>query len=196
MRKMPIIIALLCYFSAQAQGDYQDSLTRYIKRYINDHEVVKGNDRNYLRFYPINEKFRVTASYAKPSNDKWFSMATSGPTKQIFRTYGMLTFTINDTVVRLPIYQSQDLLNNERYKNHLFLPFTDNTTGEETYSSGRYLDLEIGDIINNRVVLDFNKAYNPYCAYVSDRYNCPIPPKANNLPVSIRAGEMNYGKTH
>lgn len=196
MRKMPIIIALLSYFSALAQGDYQDSLTRYIKRYINDHEVVKGNDRNYLRFYPINEKFRVTASYTKPSNDKWFSMATSGPTKQVFRTYGILTFTINDTVVRLPIYQSQDLLNNERYKNHLFLPFTDVTTGEETYSSGRYLDLEIGDIINNRVVLDFNKAYNPYCAYVSDRYNCPIPPKANNLPVSIRAGEMNYGKNH
>lgn len=83
----------------------------------------------------------------------------------------------------------------EKYKNHLFLPFTDLTSGEETYDNGRYIDLETVDIKNKTVEIDFNKAYNPYCAYVSYTYNCPIPPKENYLPVAILAGEKNYGKS-
>jgi len=80
----------------------------------------------------------------------------------------------------------------EEYKNYLFLPFTDATTGVETYESGRYIDLQTGDIKNNQVVIDFNKAYNPYCAYVSGVYNCPIPPRENHLPVAILAGEKRF----
>jgi uncharacterized protein (DUF1684 family) len=82
------------------------------------------------------------------------------------------------------------------YKDHLFLPFTDLTSGEETYTAGRYIDLSFEDIIDNKVVIDFNKAYNPYCAYVSGKYNCPIPPRENTLSVAILAGEKNYGKEH
>ena len=80
------------------------------------------------------------------------------------------------------------------YKDYLFLPFTDATTGNETYDAGRYIDLKIEDTRTPEVILDFNKAYNPYCAYVSDIYNCPIPPKENRLPVAIRAGEMKFLK--
>ncbi len=79
------------------------------------------------------------------------------------------------------------------YKDHLFLPFTDLTSGEESYGGGRYIDLETTGIINNRLVIDFNKAYNPYCTY-SDGYNCPIPPRENDLPVAIRAGEKAFAK--
>ncbi|MEI9910512.1 MAG: DUF1684 domain-containing protein [Bacteroidota bacterium] len=82
----------------------------------------------------------------------------------------------------------------EEYREQLFLPFTDLTTGEETYTAGRYIDLTFNDIIGDKVVIDFNKAYNPYCAYISGKYNCPIPPKENNLTVAILAGEKNYGK--
>ena len=82
----------------------------------------------------------------------------------------------------------------DQYKNHLFLPFTDVTTRVETYESGRYIDLETSEIVNNEVVIDFNKAYNPFCAYVSGVYNCPIPPKENRLSVAIRAGEKTYEK--
>jgi len=84
----------------------------------------------------------------------------------------------------------------KEYKDHLFIPFTDATSGEETYESGRYIDLEIKDITNENVLIDFNKAYNPYCAYVSGKYNCPIPPNENRLIVAIRAGEKSFGKHH
>ena len=85
-------------------------------------------------------------------------------------------------------------MNLGEYKDHLFLPFTDLTSGELTYSAGRYIDLKMSDIVENVVVIDFNKSYNPYCAYVSGKYNCPIPPKENQLPVSILAGEKNFLK--
>jgi uncharacterized protein (DUF1684 family) len=69
-------------------------------------------------------------------------MESSGPIKKNYRVYGIIHFTINDTAVTLNIYQSQDLMTTKEYKDHLFIPFTDATSGEETYESGRYIDLE------------------------------------------------------
>ena len=83
----------------------------------------------------------------------------------------------------------------EKYRNYLFVPFTDATTGDESYGSGRYLEFYIADIQNNTLQLDFNKAYNPYCAYAAG-YKCPIPPRENNLPLAIKAGEKNFAKGH
>ena len=82
----------------------------------------------------------------------------------------------------------------EKYKNFLFLPFTDATSGIDSYESGRYMDIDMNEIQNNQLTIDFNKAYNPYCAYVSGVYNCPIPPKENHISIAIRAGEKNYLK--
>jgi uncharacterized protein (DUF1684 family) len=110
--------------------------------------------------------------------------------------YGIIHFTINDTSVALNIYQSQDLMVTQQYRDHLFIPFTDATSGEETYESGRYIDLEINDIKNDKLLIDFNKAYNPYCAYVSGKFNCPVPPPENRLVVAIRAGEKAFKKAH
>jgi uncharacterized protein (DUF1684 family) len=76
----------------------------------------------------------------------------------------------------------------------LFLPFTDLTSGEESYAAGRYIDLSFSDVTGDKVVIDFNKSYNPYCAYVSGKYNCPIPPRENSLNIAILAGEKTYGK--
>ena len=72
--------------------------------------------------------------------------------------------------------------------------FTDKTTGDQTYHSGRYIDLTIDDIKNDTLVIDFNKAYNPYCAYVKGVSSCPIPPRENYLPVAIEAGEKSFAK--
>jgi uncharacterized protein len=116
--------------------------------------------------------------------------------KKNYRVFGKMYFTVNDTAVTLNIYQSQALMQEEKYKDLLFIPFADITTGEETYSSGRYLDFSINDIVNDRLVIDFNKAYNPYCAYVSGKYNCPIPPRENFLPVAILAGEKTFAMPH
>jgi uncharacterized protein (DUF1684 family) len=79
------------------------------------------------------------------------------------------------------------------YKNYLFIPFTDATNGTDTYEGGRYIDLSIPDIKDTNVIVDFNKAYNPYCCYTGG-YDCPIPPKENALTVAINAGEMKYKK--
>ncbi|HTD94311.1 MAG TPA: DUF1684 domain-containing protein [Chitinophagaceae bacterium] len=181
---------------ALAQDHYKDSLQDYLNTYVKDHEVVTGSDKDFFRFYPIDKNFRVIATLAPPKDGKWFSMPTSGKTPQIFRVYGILHFEIHDTLVTLNLYQSQNLLQTEKYRDLLFLPFTDQSSGEETYAAGRYIDLTIADIRDNRVILDFNKAYNPYCAYVSGRYNCPIPPRENQLQVKIAAGEKKFGKEH
>ena len=165
-------------------------------RYIEQHEVVTGGDKQFFSFFSVNEKYKVTAIFEETNNSKWFSMETSGTTKKTFRVYGILHFFINDTAVTLNLYQSQNLMNIAEYKNHLFLPFTDMTSGEETYAAGRYIDLAVSDIKNNKVVIDFNKAYNPYCAYVSGKYNCPIPPRENQLAVAIQAGEKIFTKPH
>lgn len=116
----------------------------------------------------------------------------SGKDKK-YKQYGIITFSLHDTVSVLHIYQSIDLIKNPKYKNYLFIPFTDATTYGETYGGGRYLDLSIDDIKGNELILDFNKCYNPYCAYAGG-YSCPIPPRENELKVAIMAGEMQYGK--
>lgn len=197
MKKLLLILFALSnihFTQALAQSSYNDSLKLYLDNYIDQHEVVKGDDKKQMHFFDINKKYRVVAKLEKKENGQWFQMATSGRIKQIYRVYGVLSFKIGDTAVQLNVYQSQGLMQSEQYKNYLFLPFTDATTGNETYDSGRYIDLTIADIQNNQVVIDFNKAYNPYCAYVSGVYNCPIPPKENRLSIAIKAGEKKYGE--
>ena len=178
--------------STHGQQGYADSLRVYLDDYITKHEVVKSQDKNLFRFYPANEDYRITAKFVPATNANWFSMETSGSVKKTHRVYGSVHFLIGDTTVALNVYQSQNLLTLDQYKDYLFLPFTDLTSGDETYTAGRYLDLKMSDIINGQIALDFNKAYNPYCAYVSGKYNCPIPPKENRLAVAIRAGEKTF----
>jgi uncharacterized protein len=195
MRNLFFLVSLcfLC-LSSTAQHSYKDSILSFIGTYRDTHEVINGDDRKKLRFFPVNEKYRVIASFEKTASNSWFLMPTSGTLKKTYRLYGVLHFTIDGVPLQLNVYQSQDLLQNDKYKNYLFLPFTDVTSGKESYHGGRYLDLTFDDIQNNEVVLDFNKAYNPYCAYVTGRYNCPIPPAENHLSIALKAGEMTYNK--
>ncbi|MEZ0540690.1 DUF1684 domain-containing protein [Fibrella arboris] len=149
-----------------------------------------------LRFYPADSAYRVTATVTRTPG----SAPVDFPTSMANRTaseapYATLSFTINGKPCRLTVYRSLGLANNPMYRDYLFLPFTDATTGQETYGGGRYLDLRTGQIQNGTLVLDFNKAYNPYCAYKSG-YACPIPPAANRLAVAIKAGERTYGGAH
>jgi uncharacterized protein (DUF1684 family) len=181
-----------------AQGKdkaYIDSLENFRNNYIQSHEVVKEPDRKFLRFFPVDISYNIMCRFENIKNDKWFEMNTSGKAKQIYRRYGRLTFMLHDTTLHLYVYQSQSLMNDTTYKDYLFIPFTDITSGEESYGAGRYLECFASDIKNNMLLLDFNKAYNPYCAYTSG-YNCPIPPRENDLSVAVKAGEKNYGKGH
>lgn len=198
MKKFTLLLFVFLFsiFLYSQSKTYADSLKLHVSNYINTHGVVIGEDRKYLQFFPIAENFRIAGRFERTENSPWFMMETSGPVKKSHRIYGKIHFTVNDTAVSLCIYQSRDLMKTKEYKDYLFIPFIDAAAGEATYESGRYIDLTIEDINDKRCMVDFNKAYNPYCAYVSNVYNCPVPPKENWIPVSILAGEKKYAKSH
>jgi uncharacterized protein (DUF1684 family) len=144
-----------------------------------------------LEFYPVDIKYCVTAKLKRTPNEKPFNIATTTGRKARYVKFGELSFTLNGKPFKLEIFQSTDLVKLEEYKDHLFLPFTDNTNGEGSYAGGRYIDLKLpkGDTMQ----IDFNKAYNPYCAYNHD-YSCPIPPSQNFIDAAIKAGVKAYKK--
>lgn len=183
--------------AAIAQTDpYTDSLQSFRNRYINTHEVVTGEDRIQLQFYAIDPGYCVPVRMERIIGASWFDMPTSGKVSKAFRIYGILYFTLDGKALRLHVYQSKNLSSDPQYANYLFVPFTDKTNGETTYENGRYIDLNTDDFISADFRLDFNKAYNPYCAYISNQYNCPVPPKENDLPVEIKAGEKKWKGGH
>lgn len=196
MKRLISLLFLLLPGVLLSQDPYVEAVQKHQEHYVQNHEVVKGEDRRYLSFYPISKTYRVEARFERKENSPWFLMETSGTMKKMYRVYGTLTFSIHDTIQRLNVYQSQSLMQTDQYRNYLFIPFTDATSGTETYAVGRYYDLRADEITDSKAVIDFNKVYNPYCAYVSGVYNCPVPPKENRLSVAIRAGEKAYGKEH
>src|SRR4029078_6122237 len=132
-----ILLILVCYFfssiSFAQSKNYKDSLESYFKKYVKEHEVVTEKDKELISFFPVNEKYKMNCQFERIMNSPWFRMESSGPIKKNYRVYGIIHFTINDTAVTLNIYQSQDLMTTQQYKDHLFIPFTDATSGEETY---------------------------------------------------------------
>jgi len=100
--------------------------------------------------------------------------------------YGYFDFQVGDQTCRLQVYRLEDA---SGVGASLFIPFRDSTSGQETYAAGRYIDLK--ENISGVYDLDFNRAYNPYCAYNSE-FSCPIPPAENTLNVAIHAGEKKY----
>jgi uncharacterized protein len=190
-----LIITIFCWqvSFAQKAKTYADSIKAFQKTYVSSHEVVKAADRKFFRFYTADKTYAVQCSFEKSADTTVVVMKTSGkkiPQKDFIR-YGKLIFTIHDTVLQLTVYQSK--LQTPLTKDYLFIPFADVTSGDDTYGSGRYIDLLFTDIKNNTALVDFNKAYNPYCVY-SDGYNCPIPPRENYLAVAVKAGEKNFAK--
>ena len=184
---------LLTSCVAAQKTSFESEILAFQKNYVDSHEVVKGDDRKFLQFYPVDKKYLVKAKFERIIDSIGFDMNTSSGMKKKYIKYGILSFKVNDTLAQLYIYQSRDLMVKEKYKDYLFIPFGDATTGFESYGGGRYLECNIPDIKNGYVTIDFNKAYNPYCAYTTG-YNCPIPPMENLLRISIRSGEMNYAK--
>ncbi|HKP32096.1 MAG TPA: DUF1684 domain-containing protein [Chitinophagaceae bacterium] len=195
MKNWLFILFVFFGFDSAGQKTYTDSLREFRMNYVTNHEVVGKNEKKFMQFFPVDPLMKVVCTFTPATDMKWFPIKTSSGTTKIHRKYGLLTFKIDGKEYHLNVYQSQGLLTTEEYKDYLFIPFTDETSGNESYIGGRYLDCLLSDIQNNKLVLDFNKAYNPYCAYATG-YNCPIPPKENDLPVKIMAGEKMYAKKH
>lgn len=142
-----------------------------------------------LQFFDVNLVYCVEAKFTRTPDERPFIMPTTSSRKPEYVKYGEVLFTMKEKPIKLNIYQSIDLSKTEKYKNHLFLPFTDLTNGVKTYGGGRYLDLEIPK--GNTITIDFNKAYNPYCAY-NEKYSCPIPPKENDIKIEVFAGVRKF----
>ncbi len=157
---------------------------------LSDEDRVVFNGHS---FFAIDTAYTVNAHIilSKTTNDIPF--ATSTNRVAMHKEYGTLNFIIKDQKYSLIAYQSVDLMKTKEYANYLFLPFTDETSGEETYGGGRYIDLKI-PAKGNTIIIDFNKSYNPYCAY-SKKFSCPKVPTENNLATKILAG-MKFINKH
>jgi uncharacterized protein len=166
-------------FQKELNEEYADSQKSPLSK--TDIERFKGHE-----FFPINLKFRVTAILKLKPEASFFKMQTSNNQPRDHRIYAIASFMIDGRKYELSLYQSADLMKIEEYEDYLFLPFTDLTNGTQTYSAGRYIDLRIPKK-GNEISIDFNKAYNPYCAY-SRFYSCPIVPRENDLDIPIEAG--------
>lgn len=145
-----------------------------------------------LDFFKINIDYSVIADFVRTPNEKSFKMLTTTSRVSEEVKYGEAHFTINNKKYKLNIYQNLKSKKTVEHENDLFLPFTDLTNGKESYAGGRYINLSIKDIsTENKIIINFNKAYNPYCAY-NHKYSCPIPPKENHLTIEIYAGVKKY----
>ena len=144
-----------------------------------------------LDFFDIDLSFRVEANFVRTKDEVSFKMKTSTDRLPEYVKYGELHFKLKGEKLKLNVYQNVKLIEKEEYKDYLFIPFTDLTNGETSYGGGRYIDFK--KPTQEEVILDFNKSYNPYCAY-SGRYSCPIPPIENHLLVEINAGVKKFNK--
>ncbi|WP_432221693.1 DUF1684 domain-containing protein [Flavobacterium sp. TMP13] len=169
-------------FQTKINAEYADAATSPLLA-----EDLKDFQR--LAFYSIDEKFIVTAKLIRSKGEKPFDMNTSTARTPKYIKYGTLYFSIDEQNLKLSIYQNIELSKKPGYEEHLFLPFSDLTSGKESYIGGKYIDLKIPK--DDTIVIDFNQSYNPYCAYNS-KYSCPIVPLENDLNVAIEAGVKKF----
>lgn len=164
-------------------------LTEYRKEkddfFKNDHHsplsMEQRKEFQGLSYFPENENLRFDVEVEPFDVHEYVQMQTSTGDLQEYLKYGKFGFEVDGVPAELTVFTSGE--------GEAFLPFTDTTSGKETYGAGRYLELE--QLGGNRFQIDFNLAYNPWCAY-SPAYSCPIPPAENRLKVPIQAGEKDF----
>lgn len=142
-----------------------------------------------LDFFPANETFFVVAQFSRTPKEKPFEMKTSTDRKPVYVKYGEVAFVIDGKSFKLNVYRNIELSKQKKYKDYLFLPFSDLTSGNESYIGGKYIDLKLPK--GNTIAIDFNTSYNPYCAY-SHKYSCPKVPLENDLNIEIKAGVKKF----
>jgi uncharacterized protein (DUF1684 family) len=181
---------------ANAQIDTTAQLTKIKEHREKENKEFRTPDESPLKekdlksfvelpFFAPNMAFCFEATFTRTSNEAPFYMETTTSRMPEYVKYGTLTFNYQGTSYTLSLYQSSSLIKKPGYEDYLFIPFTDLSNDEETYGGGRYLDFRIPK--GDKVILDFNLCYNPYCAY-NEKYSCPIPPKENFLNFSVNAG--------
>ncbi len=173
-------------FQKKMNSDFKDASKSPLTK--TDLKKFKG-----LAFFPIDNKFKVTAQLTKTPNSPVIPFQTTTERIVAYKKYGVVSFNIDSKNFSLNIYK--DEAPEPIYKDYLFLPFLDKTNGKSTYKGGRYVEILTTDENKEgtQITIDFNKAYNPYCAY-NKEYSCPITPSENYLDMPIEAGVKAFEK--
>ena len=192
-----VIVAAIIFYSFQGDSDNKS----YVKK-INQQRDQKdhymrssrespfyGNESGFrgLNYYPVDPKYRINASLTVIENKRSVILATSDGKEKRYLEYAYAEFDLDGIHNKLLILE---IMEDGPYRGTLFLAFADETSAVETYGAGRYFDIKKVPG-SSFITLDFNEAYNPYCAY-NDDFSCPFPPRENLMQVAIRAGEKNY----
>jgi len=148
-------------------------------------KLVRLEEAGGLSFYPISGAYRVVADFRRYTEPEVVKFKTSSTRMVEYAVFGLATFELKGETHRLTLYKSTRANLPPEYRNAMFLPFRDLTSGKDTYGGGRYLDIQIP--VGDELVIDFNQAYHPYCAY-TDGYSCPVVPAVNHLKTEIMAG--------
>jgi uncharacterized protein len=202
MNKIFLVFFLLLSLAgySQSDGSPESELQQFRRMYYTSYtegerQVYPPADTVYLDFYDYAAGFNVEADYMPlDSGGRDTTIWTYSGQERAYVVTGKLLFNLGGQPLVLLALQSRQHLRHPVYRYQLFVPFKDLTTGEQTYGGGRYLEVKIDDAASpQRVKLDFNRAYNPLCAY-SDKFNCPIPPQENFLEVAVEAGEKGFRK--
>jgi len=145
---------------------------------------VAGTSFDGLRYFPVSPSYVFLPRVQPFASPEQVELMTSVGDLQAYLRYGLVQFVLGEETRKLTLFQ---MLGSDDAS--FFLPFRDATNGRESYAAGRYLD--VPHLSGDKVRLDFNYSYNPYCAY-SERFRCPLPPPENRLTVAVRAGEKTY----
>jgi uncharacterized protein (DUF1684 family) len=192
-----ILIALFCWTTFYAQTNEIQKAETFQKNMnasfadANKSPLLEDDLKSFegLDFFPISEQFIVKATFIRTKKEKPFQMKTTTERTPIYKKFGELHFELNGQKMQLNVYQNLELIQKPGFKDYLFLPFSDVSCGKESYIGGRYIDLRIPK--SKEVIINFNLAYNPYCAY-NYKYSCPIVPLENDLPIAILAGVKKF----
>ena len=196
------ILLLFSFFLLLNCGDkkrYYNDLTPFQKE-INDFfkdasiSPLKSKDLKDFKgldFFTFDSTYVVIAKLIKTPKEKSFKMKTTTDRFVEHIKHGIVSFELLGNSYNLNIYRNLENIDEQGYKDYLFLPFLDDTNGNESYGGGRYINLDIPT--GDSLVIDFNSAYNPYCVY-DEKYSCPIVSRENYLPVEIKAGVKNFNK--
>jgi uncharacterized protein (DUF1684 family) len=203
LRPLMALLVCLAFFTTYSQPDQEATAE------INEHRkkqqqemrdpkespLSKKDRRRFkgLNYYAIDLSYRVKAKFIKTENPVLFKMKTTTTRLPEYSKFGEVHFDLNGQHYKLEVYHNSEIAKRPGYEDYLFIPFTDETNGKETYEVGRYLDFR--SPAGEEVTIDFNLAYNPYCSY-SPNFSCPIPPEVNYLRMQVKAGEMNFRSDH
>ena len=185
---------ILCSLESYSQDSTHEKEVKAFQQKLND-QYKNPEDSPLMEedmerfeghnFFPINADLKVTAKLELLDDSIIYGLPTSTSRIAKYNKYAIATFEIDGEAYQLTLYVSETPSDDPEYADHVFLPFTDETNGNTTYGGGRYIDLKTTE--EDTIIIDFNKSYNPYCAY-SPYYSCPKPPEENHLDVEINAG--------